>query len=289
MKNCPNCTRINEDKAKFCFNCGLNFGKHYNKSIGRKEYCENCGVNLATNAIFCIECGTKVENNQNLPIDDTKVENETVTLCIDVDEKKKKTKTKKISVNVGQTMQFGSYYLPEEMGKTPIEWVVLKNDGEKMFIVSKFILDCKQYNTKNSDVTWEVSTIRQWLNDDFYNDAFTSGEKRQILETSLENEDNPKHKSMGGNKTNDKVFLLSIDETQTFFQNDNVRKCKATEYALNNGAHGLIDYSSVWWLRSPGKDQRAAVVISNTGNLYLDGREVNAKNVGVRPAMWISL
>ena len=89
MKLCPNCNKRNEDKAKFCFNCGLNFGKYYNKSTGRKEYCENCGAKLVANASFCIECGTKVEKVQNLPIVDTEVKKEKSTFCID--DKKGKT------------------------------------------------------------------------------------------------------------------------------------------------------------------------------------------------------
>ena len=89
MKLCSNCNKRNEDKAKFCFNCGLNFEKYHNKSTGRKEYCENCGAKLVANASFCIECGTKVEKVQNLPIVDTKVKKEKATLCIN--DKKGKT------------------------------------------------------------------------------------------------------------------------------------------------------------------------------------------------------
>ena len=82
MKNCPKCFKRNEEKVKFCFNCGLNFGKYHNETTGRKEYCENCGEKLVANAVFCTECGMKVEKCLNLPIVDTEVTKENATLCI---------------------------------------------------------------------------------------------------------------------------------------------------------------------------------------------------------------
>lgn len=83
MKNCPKCAKRNEDKAKFCFNCGLNFGKHFNETSGKKEYCEKCGTKLLKNAVFCTECGTKVEKEPYLPLVDGTDKNEKkAILCI---------------------------------------------------------------------------------------------------------------------------------------------------------------------------------------------------------------
>lgn len=46
-----------------------------------------------------------------------------------------------------------------------------------------------------TDVTWETSTLRTWLNNDFYNAAFSADEKGVIIEQSLKNEDNEAYKT----------------------------------------------------------------------------------------------
>lgn len=46
-----------------------------------------------------------------------------------------------------------------------------------------------------TDVTWETSTLRTWLNNDFYNAAFSADEKGVIIEQTLKNEDNEEYKT----------------------------------------------------------------------------------------------
>ncbi len=119
----------------------------------------------------------------------------------------------------GNYVIFGSYEQDGDSsnGPEPIEWEVIdENDGE-MLLISHYILDSKPYNTEQTDVTWETCTLRKWLNNDFYNTAFSAGEQNMIITTTLSNNDNAYFGTAGGNDTEDKVFILSLDEVMDYY------------------------------------------------------------------------
>ena len=93
-----------------------------------------------------------------------------------------------------------------------IKWKVLQNDGSTLFVVADKAVDCKYYNEENKSTTWETSTIRNWLNNSFYNMAFSSSEQNAIVTQNVVNEDNPYYDTEGGDNTSDNIYLLSINE-----------------------------------------------------------------------------
>ena len=66
-------------------------------------------------------------------------------------------------------------------GPEEIEWLVLAIVDQKALLVSKYGLDTKPFNEIRKEITWENSTIRNWLNNEFYNNAFSSSEKNKII------------------------------------------------------------------------------------------------------------
>ena len=94
---------------------------------------------------------------------------------------------------VGGIYIFGSYEQDKDdtNGKEPIEWIVLDKESDgTLVLVSKYALDVKPYNENRTDVTWETSTLRKWLNEDFYNAAFSAIEQGRILTTHVINKSN---------------------------------------------------------------------------------------------------
>ena len=147
-----------------------------------------------------------------------------------------------------------------------------------------------QINTEYVDITWEECTLRSWLNEDFYQSAFSEEEQEWIALTQVINEDNPKYNTEGGNDTEDKVFLLSIAEANEYFADDEDRKVYATQYAKDNGAYVSVNTSaSWWWLRSPGGDSGSAANVLDIGRVYAGGDYVYFADYVVRPALWITL
>ena len=194
------------------------------------------------------------------------------------------------AANVGDTVLFGSYEQDNVTtnGKEDIEWNVLAKECDRLLLISKYTLDCKQYHMEQAGVAWEACSLRQWLNGTFLNDAFSAEEQSLIQDTYVSDDTNPV------NATTDKVFLLSINEAEKYFGSDKDRKCVPTEYAKANGAYTDNRYTKNgvptcwWWLRSPGILNNAARVYSD-GSVDYYGNDVDDDSDCVRPAMWVSI
>lgn len=200
-----------------------------------------------------------------------------------------------------QTITFGNYYKSNSSSKEPIEWIVLEKQNGKALVMSKYILDAKSYNDENKEVTWENSSLRKWLNSDFYNNAFNDSEKQKIINTLVENKTNEKYGTSGGNNTNDNVFCLSVDDVKkylnvTYTDVDNKKAAtKGTDYAkqiTKNGKKMNVSMDGGWnngnsnyWLRSPAAFLYTAACMGNNGHLV--GYNVSFF-YGVRPVMWIN-
>ncbi|MCI7027104.1 MAG: DUF6273 domain-containing protein, partial [Clostridiales bacterium] len=202
----------------------------------------------------------------------------------------------RVKFKAGNSIAFGNY--PQTKAgndNTPIEWVVLENDGETALLISRYALDCKLYNEKKEDTTWETCTLRGWLNNEFFNKAFSAEEKQSILQSDVSADKNPEYSTNPGNATKDKVFLLSVVEANKFFKSKDARKCAPTDYAIQQGAY-TSDSSKVegrkacwWWLRSPGSDSDFAAFVTYGGSISDRGTRVNFSYSAVRPCVRVRL
>ena len=210
------------------------------------------------------------------------------------------------TVSVGQTFTFGRYEQDNNAGngKEPIEWQVLTVQNGRALVISKYALDFKAYNDTIADITWENSSLRTWLNGDFYTNSFTDAEKAKILTVTNENPDNPLFGTEGGNQTQDRIFVLSSDEAQRYFKSDTDRICAVTKYAAENynAANSAVtpyfnrkegtSMKAFWWLRTPGDIQKKTVYVTGEGSIYLYGNAAMVLINGtayddVRPAFWL--
>ena len=203
-----------------------------------------------------------------------------------------KTKDQLKNIKVGSHINFGAYEQDNNTsnGKEDVEWLVLEIKDGKALVISKYALDCKQYNTSHTDVTWETSTLRKWLNNDFLNSAFSADEKAMIPTVTVSADKNPYYSTNPGNATQDQVFLLSIPEANTYFNSDNARQCEPTDYAVANGAYDSSDNGNCsWWLRSPGYNQNYAAGVYSDDDVDEYGFYVSYGIYAVRPALWIDI
>ena len=124
------------------------------------------------------------------------------------------------------TVKFG-HYMQDKKGKkkTPIEWIVLDKKDDKVFLFSKYILDLQNFNDEYKEISWKDCSLRKWLNNEFYDIAFSNEEKKKILETTNVNKgykEVPFYDTKDSKDTVDKVFLLSQDEINIYFKNDGI-------------------------------------------------------------------
>lgn len=199
------------------------------------------------------------------------------------------TLAKKYSdVNIGEYITFGNYEQDNDVknGKEDIEWLVLDKDDDKIFVISKYALDCMQYDS--ADANWETCSLRKWLNNDFLSLAFSAQEKKIIPTITVSPDKNSKYNTNPGKATKDRVFLLSVAEAGEYFSSQAERKCTATSYAIANGVE-TVDGSCWWWLRSPGEEQAWSAFVNYVGFVASHGYTVYDRSIAVRPAMWIKL
>jgi hypothetical protein len=206
--------------------------------------------------------------------------------------------------NTGGTVIFGefNYYGFVDGNHTAltydIEWQVLDVQGDMMLLLSNKLLFKREYHSLPDDaVTWEVSSLRKYLNEDFYNSTFSADEKARIVETTVINKDNQWYGTPGGNNTVDKVFLLSLEEVVKYLgdsgklANRPGEKAQyfSDEYYKERLAPELDAefLTPDWWLRSPGGDPGAAAFAGSNVDLY--GSPAYGFHQGVRPAMWVKL
>ncbi|MDR2577884.1 MAG: GNAT family N-acetyltransferase [Chitinispirillales bacterium] len=176
-------------------------------------------------------------------------------------------------------------------------WRVLDVQDGKALLLSERVMEMRRYHEKYEDTTWADCTLRQYLNETFYN-TFSEADRSRILETQLSNKNNPWFGTNGGRDTADKIFLLSVEEAVKYLGDSGACKNRNpnAKYAINddfNDARRAIssDSQSVsWWLRSPGLSPDFASAVTEEGFLGICGDFVNRGSVvGYRPAMWVSV
>lgn len=198
---------------------------------------------------------------------------------------------------IGSYVTLGSYEQDNDTsnGNEEIEWRVLAKEDDKVLLISRYALDCKQYHDSYEETSWETCTLRSWLNNDFMSAAFSDDEQAMIETTALKAAVNPGTDADPGNDTEDKIFVLSIDDAKVYFATDEDRMCTATDYAEANGVELSPSYkadgkaAAQWWLRAPGKNESFATYVYPFGTVYTYGNGVNYVVIGVRPAMWVSV
>lgn len=263
FKQCPDCgwTIRNDDKS-------INFS--------RLKFCKDCGVELVDAPQ---ETQTPAPTASPAPT-------ETPAPAVELPSAETK---------IGDIITFGHYEQDGDLanGQEEIEWLVLDKKDDQILVISQYILDCQPFHTSMIYVSWKNSFLRQWLNDDFFNTAFSEEEQSRIPTVTLSSESNGAW-TLSGYETNDKIFLLNETEANDYFPSNHARKGEFTAYAaqLKNAAWGN---TSTWWLRTPGAYEGSDVAhfIDDDGIAIYSNGAVSGTDViallGVRPAMWISL
>lgn len=199
-----------------------------------------------------------------------------------------------------------TYYFRYE----PLKWRVL--DPTTGLVICESIIDSQAYSNTiysyNSSYwndaehthyanDYATSSIRAWLNDDFYNTAFSSSQKASILTSKLDNRAYSTSSSEYDSETTyDKIFLLSCSEMQNTAygfpantSSSSVRRAKGTDYAKCQGLQVYYQTNdcSNQRLRSSGWSSSDACKVDFDGQLYYYSYVSNTSG-GVRPALKIS-
>ena len=167
-----------------------------------------------------------------------------------------------------------------ERDEEPIIWRILEageaDDGSPMafLLAEDMVAEYMVFPHYSNSNDWNGSYIKRWLNDNFYNDAFSGKERDAIVEYTY---------SYGGNNegsdrtAKSKIFLLSTDdaESKSYFANDADRTIR-----------DMDGYRRSWWLRSPGDNDDEAAHVNHDGGVYSGFVDYRC---AIRPALKINL
>jgi len=199
------------------------------------------------------------------------------------------------SIEIGSSVNFGSYVGQLEAELKPIKWQVLDIQDGKALLLAERAIGCRRFNEVFENISWEDCSLRRGLNEEFIHRAFSKKEQDLIVFTDVSADSNPYFSANPGNSTKDKIFLLSIAEAEKYFTDDELRRCSPTEHAKEYGADTSRyltqngEASCCWWLRSPGRNPSFAASVSIHGAVHYAGHRVTSGNDCVRPALWVKL
>ena len=223
-----------------------------------------------------------------------------------------------------EVMTYQNYNDYDEPGVTywfrydPLCWRVL--DPAAGLVLSETVIDSQPFNNyalaADTDeyayiATWgdadkahyannyAESSLRQWLNDDFRETAFTAQEESRIVPTTLDNSAFvTAYSAYDSVPTTDKVFLLTWNDAANpaygfmtnDWENDPARQTDSTDYAKCQGlTASQTDYAN-WLLRSAGcQSEYACAVDVNGSGALTDNYETYNTGAGIRPAITLDL
>ncbi len=116
----------------------------------------------------------------------------------------------------GRIVEFGEYEQDNNLnnGKERMRWVVLKNENGKSLLLNLYIIERLQFSDAGIGelIPWKDSDLRNFLNGEFLEQNFSDIEISSII---------PYEGFADGHYSKDRVFILSKDEMEMFFENAN--------------------------------------------------------------------
>lgn len=218
---------------------------------------------------------------------------------------------------VGDIVIFGKYEQDgyDSNGPEPIEWEVLSKEGNRVLLVSRYVLDSIPYeDSDESYTTWENCSLREWLNNDFQYMAFSVYECSKIPTSTIFTN------TYDGSvvETQDCVFILGLEDLKKYYnlnseENSSIPDnyfseelmTETTTFAINNGvkysvldeytnwmgkvgySHDLMGINEAPWRLREQTGARVTRAVLYYGSV--SSNEGVRTNTGIRPAIYIEL
>lgn len=161
---------------------------------------------------------------------------------------------------------FGSYPQTAQAEKLPIQWYVIRIDGNRAELVSVYCLDSMPFQSLNQAVPFTGSDLFRWLNNTFRAEAFTYRENQMVIRS---------------------IRLLDKAEAKRMLKKS-LCVAAGTEYAIERGYDKA---QNIWWLgqydgpRQGEKISYCAFAMDGSGEIQ--SIEVDFGHNGVRPVIVI--
>lgn len=185
---------------------------------------------------------------------------------------------------IGDIVYFGRFDMDRhKIGRERLTWIVIKNSGNNLCLLSEKGIAGSYYNQRHLEVTWEESDLRKLLNSDEFTQMFSDSELGLIVPE-------------GG----DIITLLTPEEALEVFVTDKDRELAITDMAEFKGVNINIPSkanewdmkgyrSSWWWLRGSSTEPSiTAPIVTVDGEVVLSDKPVNKPGGAIRPVIWLT-
>ncbi len=213
----------------------------------------------------------------------------------------------------GDAIDIGRYELsgvrdPNDVHvRMPITWLVLDRKGNDLLLLSEKALywDFFDGSGHRKPSSWENSYVRHELNTEKYQEYFTDEERSLIKEIVLKGDYNPVYDTYSDYTVTDHLFLLTADDVAKYLLGYDPDERSLAQLGLREKAKATIlfadslntedevvevtEYYYPWWLRTAGGSMEQMTIVSEDGRIDLCGTDSDADEIGIRPAMWISI
>ena len=186
-------------------------------------------------------------------------------------------------------------------GWNPISWRVLAKEADGVYVIAENVIDSQEFNTFNEKVKWENCSLRQFLNETFYNSAFSDAEKSKIVKVTHKNDDSEDGFQKGGNDTTDSVWIPSLNDVKNtnygfgvagsdvkvLVQNTYYSRCMGLKCTDHYDYPRY--YATSYWLRTPSNSVANAAYRVTKDDKTNEDQLNYTTSIGVRPVMKIKL
>ena len=152
-----------------------------------------------------------------------------------------------------------------------MDWRVLEKKDGRVLLGKDHALGSTPFDQTGEHATWADCSARQWLNNEYLNEAFYKEEIELILDTEVPASANKAYPGVDpGKDTTDKLFLMSIDEVEKYY-------------------HLLHETETWWWLRTPGAAEGTMAFVNREKQVMPYGYEITSPDITIKPAIWVSI
>ncbi len=198
----------------------------------------------------------------------------------------------------------GDYYRVE-----PLRWDILRKGDDAYTVQLHFLIDTISFNFTSNSInerypnSWDYSSIRQYLNSEFFTTVFNEYERNLIELNPVINENGASQGSpaltdavnypwVEQSNTTDYVYLFAYAEATNILYGfssspsaeDNNRKASGTDYYHDKVTSFNPDDEGIYWLRSPGNVDNKVYVVDKDGKIATK-ENVTYVNYGYRLTM----
>ena len=200
---------------------------------------------------------------------------------------------------------FGSYPIEgKDADPTPLKWKVIYDDGEYYTLFNDEVIFSGRYGGSFSAASWGDSEIRQFLNNEFYQKAFSANEQADMSSTTISFWSYTSGAGYSYDSSTDKVYILSTDEYMNpdygFSESGAPSESRIPYYNeksayLNVTTHGnsvdeldRVNHKTWVWTRDVHANNYGAPMptyVTTDGGIYSGGQTYSTWQLGLQPVI----